>query len=122
MPLWMRSTGFEAVDRFERLSGTRYITLEPVRLRIESGSALFKMDVPEGFVFDVSVPRPLRWIFDPHDKRFLPASALHDYALHELKWPRALSAAPFSYSLRQQGVSRIKRLAMVLAVIVWRWK
>ncbi|WP_299945376.1 DUF1353 domain-containing protein [uncultured Ruegeria sp.] len=111
-----------ASNHFEHLTGIRYCTAQPVHLRVEQGTALFKMDVPEGFVFDVSVPRPLRWLFDPHDERFLPASALHDYALHELKLSRLWAAAPFGYALRQQGVSRIKRLAMVLAVIVWRWK
>jgi len=81
-----------------------------------------QLSVPVGFEFDVSVPWYLRWLIDPHDDRFLEAASLHDFALHELKWSREVAAAPFGHSLRQNGVSRIKRLAMVLAVIVWKWK
>lgn len=109
------------LTRFKRLSGRRYRVTRPVGLVIGGGSGLVQMAVPVGFEFDVSVPRLLWWLFDPHDDRFLEAAALHDFALHELNWAREVAAAPFGHSLRQNGVSRIKRLAMVLAVIVWKW-
>jgi hypothetical protein len=79
------------------------------------------MTVPHGFGFDVSVPRGLRWLFDPHDPRYLKAAALHDYAFWE-GWDRVAAAAVFHAALRASGVGSIERLAMTIGVIVWRWR
>lgn len=102
--------------------GSTYRTTETLTFQHGAGVNIVTMIVPRGFAFDVSVPRPVRWLFDPHDPRFLRAAALHDYALHRLDWPREIAAAPFGESLRRDGVSRVKRLAMVLAVIVNKWR
>lgn len=110
------------LGRFHRLSGRRYRLVEPATVTIGGENAVIQIEAPRGFEFDVSVPRLLWWLIDPHDDRFLRAAALHDYALHRLGWPREVAAAPFGHVLRENGVSRAKRLAMVLAVIVWRWK
>lgn len=110
------------MSRFIHLGGGKYQARAPIRSEIGGQSAGLFLEVPAGFVFDVSVPRPLRWLVDPHDARLLAAAALHDYALHRLGWPREVAAAPFGAALRAAGVSRAKRLAMVLAVIVWKWR
>ncbi|MCJ8335050.1 MAG: DUF1353 domain-containing protein [Epibacterium sp.] len=77
--------------------------------------------MPPGFAFDVSIPWWAGWVFDRHDPRYLKAAALHDYALHSLGWGRVGAAAPFSEALRAAGVGRWRRLAMVLAVTIYKW-
>lgn len=78
--------------------------------------------VPAQYRFNVSIPRPLWWLLSPHNPRYLRAACLHDYALHKLHWGRVRAAAPFSEALRAEGLGRVHRLAMVLAVIVWKWR
>ena len=83
------------------------------------GSGL-AIEVPKGFVFDVSIPWALRWLFSPDDPRFLKAAALHDRLL-ELGWNRVSAAGPFHAALKADGVGSAWRLAMLLGVILWRW-
>ncbi len=109
------------MTHYRRLSEARYVLVQSLALTIGGENAVTQVEVPAGFAFDVSVPRLLRWWIDPHDERLLKAAALHDYALHRLGWPREVAAAPFGHCLREAGVSRGKRLAMIVAVIVWRW-
>lgn len=102
--------------------GDGYLTTSEIAWEIGAkGSGLF-LYVPPGFAFDVSIPRWAGWIFDRHDPRYLRAAALHDYALHRLGWGRVSAAAPFSEALRADGVSRVRRLAMVLAVTIHKWR
>lgn len=106
---------------FRKLPDNRYETMERLSLVLDEKNTRLFFAVPKGFEFDVSVPRLLRWIFDPDDPRFLRAAAFHDYALMQ-GLPRDIAAIPFSHELRAAGVGRLKRLAMVIAVITWRWK
>lgn len=102
--------------------GDRYVTTAPVRWEIGvKGSGLW-VSVPAGFRFDVSIPWWAGLAFDRHDPRYLRAAALHDFALHRLRWGRVSAAAPFSEALRADGVSRVRRLAMVLAVTIHNWR
>ena len=78
--------------------------------------------VPAGFRFQVSIPRFCGWALNPHDARYLKAAALHDYAVHEKQWPRVRAAVPFSEALRAENLGRMHRLAMVLAVIIWKFR
>lgn len=101
--------------------GPDYITTTQVTWEIGTkGSGLF-LYLPAGFRFNVSVPWWAGWAFDRHDPRYLLAAALHDYALHRLGWGRVSAAAPFSEALRANGVSRARRLVMVLAVTIHKW-
>ncbi len=77
--------------------------------------------VPEGFTFDVSVPRFLRWLFSPHDRRMLKAAALHDHML-ESGWSRITAAAEFHNALKADGVGAARRLAMLMAVLLWKFE
>ena len=83
------------------------------------GSGLWLV-VPTGYEFDVSVPRLMRWIYDPKDARYLKAAALHDWAL-DLGWDAVSSAAAFSEALRADGVGRMRRLSMVLAIVWYKF-
>ena len=84
------------------------------------GSGLWFV-VPVGTPFNTSVPKLLRWIFDPHDPRYLKAAALHDYAL-SLGWDRVSAAALFNDALRAMGVCGIERLTMTLGVTLYKWE
>ena len=77
--------------------------------------------VPAGTLFDVSVPSGLRWLVSPVDRRFLKAAALHDHLLGQ-GWDRVSAAAVFHDALAADSVGRRLRLAMWLAVSLWRWR
>ncbi|MEL7182911.1 MAG: DUF1353 domain-containing protein [Pseudomonadota bacterium] len=84
------------------------------------GSGLL-VTVPTGYVFDVSIPWYLRWALDPADPRFRKASAMHDWVLDD-GWDRVSAGAAFSDGLRADGVGRLQRLLMVLAVVAFRFR
>lgn len=111
----------ELTDWYEPIGGIRYRTTREVPWEIGTPGSELWITVPVGYDFDVSIPRLLRWIFDPHDARYLKAGALHDYALHELYWSRVAAAAAFSEALRADQVSLWRRLPMVLSVIVHKF-
>jgi len=105
---------------WSRREGEKYVTVLPLPWEVGvKGSGLW-LRVPPGFVFDLSIPRALRWLFDPHAAKFRKPGALHDYALH-LGWDRVSAAAAFADALKASGVGRMERLVLVLAVILWRW-
>lgn len=106
----------------ERIHGIGYRVTAPLRWEVgRVGSGLW-LEVPAGRVFDVSVPRLARCLFSPHDPRFRKAAALHDEALHHLRWSRLTAGAEFAEALRADGVGRLRRLVMWLAVSLWRWQ
>lgn len=84
-----------------------------------TGSGLI-VTVPKGTIFDVSIPRPLRWLFDPHDPAYLKAAALHDELLRR-GWARTTAGAEFHEALRADGVALWRRLAMWLAVSLFKY-
>lgn len=77
--------------------------------------------VPRGFEFDVSVPAPLRWLFDPHRADFHKAAALHDHML-EGGWSRITAGAEFHNALKADGVGPLLRLVMLIAVLLWKFE
>lgn len=109
-------------DWYEPIGGIRYRTTKELCWEVGRKGSLLWMKVPPGFEFDVSIPKLMRWMLDPHNPKYLKAGALHDYLLHVQLWERVASAAAFSDALKAEGVRRMKRLAMVLAVISWKWR
>lgn len=77
--------------------------------------------VPAGFTFEVSVPRALQWLYDPHDRRMLKAAALHDHML-EAGWSRITAGAEFHNALKADEVPAWRRLAALIAVLVWKFE
>jgi len=103
------------------IGGGDYVTDADLRWDIgRLGSGLTYV-VRAGFQFDVSIPALFRWAFDPNDRRFLKAAALHDHMLLD-DWSRIESAAVFHEALKADKVPRLKRLAMFLAVALWRYR
>lgn len=109
-----------ARDWYVPLPGPRFEVRHPVIWEIgRKGSGLW-VTVPPGYVFDVSVPPPLRWLFDPADPRYLKAACLHDWLLDD-GWYRVTAAGVFGAALRADGVGFWRRVAMVVAVVLWRF-
>ncbi|WP_223479256.1 DUF1353 domain-containing protein [Oricola indica] len=77
--------------------------------------------VPSGFVFDVSIPWPLRLVFDVREPRYLKAAALHDHML-KAGWNRLTAAGEFHEALKADGVPLARRLVMYLAVALWQFR
>ena len=102
-----------------RVSGIVYKLTEPMLWRIGHKDGPIYV-VPEGFTFDVSVPRLLRLLFDPHRADFHKAAALHDHMLQS-GWSRITAGAEFHNALKADGVGAITRLVMFLAVVLWQY-
>jgi hypothetical protein len=114
------STYTKAADWYARLSGIEYLVTDALSWELGFvGSGLF-VTVPTGRTFDVSIPRGLRWLFDPHDPSFLKAAALHDELLR-LGWDRITAGAVFHQALKADDVSTWRRLSMWLTVSLTKY-
>lgn len=101
--------------------GDRYRLARDVHWDIGKPGSGATYTVPAGFVFDVSIPHFARWLFNPHDRRFLKAAALHDHMLLS-GWNRVESGAAFHEALKADDVPPWRRLVMFLAVALWRYR
>jgi len=98
-------------------SGEAYVTVQDIHWPRPM------VHVPRGFRFNVSVPRLLRWLVDPHDERLLRAACFHDYAIHELGWSRPLSGALWNEVLREEGhFSLSRRVVFFVALSLWKFR
>lgn len=112
----------DATNWYKPTTGIRYKTTKSLEWELGSKGSGLWIRVPVGFIFDVSIPKPLRWLLSPHNPKLLKAACLHDYTLHVLGWKRVAAASTFSEALRADNVNSLLRLMMVYAVIGWKWK
>jgi hypothetical protein len=108
------------IDWCERI-GDDYVTTRAIRWQIGRVGSGHIYTVWPGYRFDVSIPWWARLVFDPHDARYLKAACLHDHML-EAGWDRVTAGAIFHQALRADGVPAWRRLAMWLAVSVYRFQ
>jgi hypothetical protein len=102
------------------IDGIRYALTNPLPWDIgKKGSGLTYV-VEAGYIFDVSIPKVLSWAFSPHDRRFMKAAALHDHML-VAGWSRVESGAVFHEALKADSVPAHKRMAMFLAVVLYKY-
>jgi hypothetical protein len=111
----------KAKDWCAPVSGIVYRTLVPVVWHIGHARSPYRVIVPAGRRFDVSIPRPFRLIFKPHDPRYLKAAVLHDEMLHHLGFSRLTAGAEFEQALRADGVPVLERLLMWQAVSLFKY-
>ena len=103
------------------VGGILYQSIRPLSWEVGvMGSGLI-VTVPAGTVFDVSIPRGLRWLFDPHDPHYLKAAALHDEMLLR-GWARTKAGAEFHEALKADKVAMWRRLLMWLAVSLFKYR
>jgi hypothetical protein len=101
--------GYHSEYPWQRIGRTDYI------LTRDSGSA------PKGFVFQVSVPRALEWLVNPHDPEWLWVARRHDTRLHLHKWPAAKAACAMRQDMRDKLTGNRRWLIepTFLAVLIW---
>lgn len=102
-------------------SDGRLVTLSPVEWWVGRDDSGTLITVPAGFVFDVSIPLGLTWLFDPFDRRYFRASCLHDWLLID-GWNRITAGAVFHEALTAEDISLFRRLCMWLAVSLFKYR
>lgn len=103
----------------EPVDGGKYRLVQSIIWHVGSATGPVYV-VPVGFVFDVSVPWWLTWLFNPDDPHFFKAAALHDRMLSE-GWDRITAGAEFHNALKADGVPTWQRLMMWLGVSLWKY-
>ncbi len=104
------------------VSGIDYDVTVPLPWELGAKGSGLWLIVPRGTRFNCSVPRLLRWAFDPRDPRYRKASCLHDWLLAAKGWGRVAAGAVFHDALVADGVPPLERLAMWLAVSLYRFR
>jgi hypothetical protein len=86
---------------YRRISedSSKYILEEKIIWGIGFKNNPNKEIVPEGFMFDVSIPLCLGWLFDRNNPKYFKAAALHDYLL-EIGYDRVSAAGAFNHGLK----------------------
>lgn len=107
--------------RFRSIPGTiKYEALEAVIWEVGVKGSGLVVEAPRGTIFDVSIPWVVRFVLDPHDRRFLKAAAIHD-VIRLRNWDRVTAGAIFHEALKADGVGKAKRLVMWLTVSLYHW-
>jgi len=107
-------------DWCKPVGGIVYVATKPLSWEVGVKGSGLVINVPEGALFDVSIPVGLRWLFDPHNPAYLKAAALHDEMLLR-GWARTTAGAEFHEALRADKVSAWRRLVMWLAVSLFKF-
>ncbi len=103
------------------LDGARYRATQPLPWDLGFKGSGLTVTVPSDFLHNVSVPPALQWAFSPQEPRYQRGARLHDFLLVG-GWSRAEAAGVFHEALKADGVSSWRRLAMFVAVALWRWR
>ena len=115
------STYTKAIDWCVPVGGILYKSIKPLTWEIGTLGSGLSVTIPEGSVFDVSIPKGLRWLFNPHNQHYLKAAALHDEMLRR-GWSRITAGAEFHEALKSDGVTLWRRLSMWLAVSLFKYR
>lgn len=106
------------IEDWGRRFGTTYRLTAPLLWDIGCKGSGWVLAISEGTTFDISVPSWLTWALSPHDRRVLPAAAIHD-ALLEAGHDAAFASAEFRRACIARGVSRPFAWLLFTAVFVW---
>jgi len=110
-----------AEDWYRHVEGTDYAVTESFDWDVGFLGSGDTVTVEAGFVFNCSIPTGLQWLLDPHDPKFLKASALHDKLL-KLGMDRPRAGAEFLAALKADGVGKFTRVIMWIAVTLYRFE
>lgn len=113
---------FSSPDQWsEPIGGIRYRTTRPIDWGIGTPQSKLRMQIPVGRPFDVSVPKGLRWLIDPHAPQYRLAGVIHDELLHVHNWTRMRAGGEFHDALRAGGTHHALAVAMWLVVSIFRY-
>jgi hypothetical protein len=110
-----------ASDWCQHIGGIRYAVTQPLTWYVGNLETGAEYKVPFFFTFDGSIPRFARFIFSPHNPKYLKAFCLHDYFL-SIGWDRFTAGAQFHEALKADGVSRLSRIVMSLGVLFFKYQ
>jgi len=109
---------FTEFTAFSLLDGTDYQLDDDLVWDVGwKGSGMVRR-LPRGFVFNLSVPRGLRWIISPHNRQILPAAAIHDEILKQ-GGEIAFASAEFRRACLARGVDCTTAWALFFATLIW---
>lgn len=109
---------FSQFDNFRSAGGTRYRLASAVEWEIGRKGSGWVLQLPGGYTFDISVPRGLRWLLSPHNRRVLLAAAVHDRLLEEGHDP-SFASAEFRRAAMARGVGRVFAWGLFAATWIW---
>lgn len=110
-------TRFEAFTRVSDRSQIYRLDL-PLVWAIGARDSGWTLTVAKGTEFDISVPSWLEWALSPHDRRVLPAAAIHDALLTRGLDP-VFAAAEFRRACIARGCAAWWAWMLFLAALVW---
>ena len=108
-------------DWYEYDHGIFYRVTQPIEWLVGSVETGATYTIPVGAQFDVSVPRYARWLCNPHNPKYFKAAALHDHFL-SIGWDRFTAGAQFHQALKADGVPKLRRALMALAVLFFKYQ
>lgn len=100
------------------LDGKYYFTAQKITWTADGDYAdkYTNVDVPKGFVTDLtSIPRPF-WAMMPRDGPYLAAAIIHDYNYWLQDRSRKVSDQIFNIGMKELNVARVKRKIIYEAV------
>lgn len=103
------------------VGGIDYRTTATIDWGIGSPQSKIRLILPAGRRFNVSIPRLVWWLFDPHDPRYRLGGLVHDHLIHVDKWQRIPAAGEFHNALRAGGTPIWRSVVMWLAVGLFRY-
>ncbi len=110
---------FTEFDAFYAASrGLVYELCAPLVWDIGCEGSGWVLTIPAGTRFDISVPRWLEWALSPHDRRVLPAAAIHDELLNR-GHDAAFASAEFRRAAIARGVRPWFGWLLYGAVLIW---
>ena len=112
------ATDFSA---WAKTSENKYTMFEPLEWEIGLKGSGWLLIIPEGFLFDSSVPKWLRWLVSPDHQPWLLAAAIHDYLLVQ-GHDKAFAAGEWYRAARAMAKTDTKRWLVLPAyygVVLW---
>lgn len=131
-------SAFTKFASWRHFGDTDYRLTADLKWYVGKANSGLNIIVPAGFPFNVSIPlliaatfnfAAIRFVcillfghplFDPNDRRYLPAAALHDWWLAK-GWDRVEGGAVFRTALLACGVGRVETFLMWMAVSLYKY-
>ena len=105
-------------EDLKHLEDTDYCSTEDIVWEIGTKGSLLILMVVKNTPFNVSVPKWLTWLVNPHNTDLLFASALHDEALKKDYHP-TIASGIFMRALRARGMGAFKSWLFFHATLYW---
>lgn len=111
---------FTYFEDFDLVEGSRklYQLNDSICWEVGARDSGWELTIPEGTIFDISVPRSLEWIQSPHDRAVLLAAAVHDELLkhgHDV----AFSSSEFRRAAISRGCSSRRAWLLFTTTLLW---